>query len=114
VINFFASWCPACQSELAAFGTTASHFGHSVAFVGIDTNDSAPGLAATLARRAGVAYPLLRDIGSGTVATAFGINHLPTTFIVGADGRIRAELPGAATKAELERILAPLVKPPAH
>jgi len=112
VINFFASWCPACQAELAAFGATARRFGTSVSFVGIDTNDSDPTLADTLAHRAGVTYQLLRDIGNGNVAAAYGVNDLPATFIVDAHGRITAELPGTVDAATLTRQLTPLAGAP--
>jgi cytochrome c biogenesis protein CcmG/thiol:disulfide interchange protein DsbE len=114
VINFFASWCPACQAELSAFAKASAHSGGSVAFIGVDTNDTDPGQALKLAERAGIHYAIGRDPNAGAVATAYGVNHLPTTFIVDRTGHVRDELPGQATTAELERLLAPLLTSPHH
>ncbi|HWD24911.1 MAG TPA: TlpA disulfide reductase family protein [Acidimicrobiales bacterium] len=114
VVNFFASWCTACQTELSALRATASSYGSSVAFVGIDTNDAATGTAADIARRAGVGYPLGVDTQAGTIATAFGVSGLPTTFVVDSTGHVRWETLGAVTEAQLKAQLGPLLARSTH
>jgi thiol-disulfide isomerase/thioredoxin len=109
VVNFFASWCTACQAELSAFEVASTRLGASVAFVGIDTNDTAANLAASLAHKAGVHYPLGQDTPSGAIARAYGVSGLPTTFVIDSAGRVRWETLGAATASQLEREIAPLL-----
>ena len=40
VVNFFASWCPDCQSELAAFAALADRTAGHVDVIGVDSNDN--------------------------------------------------------------------------
>ncbi|MGH9300034.1 MAG: TlpA family protein disulfide reductase, partial [Acidimicrobiales bacterium] len=51
VVNFFASWCTACQRELKAVAEVAGE--KRVSFYGVDTDDPNHGLALLLLRRAG-------------------------------------------------------------
>jgi cytochrome c biogenesis protein CcmG/thiol:disulfide interchange protein DsbE len=109
VINFFASWCTACQAELSTFAAAAASYRSAVTFVGIDTNDTDGALALALARRGGVRYPLLSDSSSGQVATIYGINGLPATFFVDRGGHVREEIEGRATAAQLQSALDPML-----
>jgi cytochrome c biogenesis protein CcmG/thiol:disulfide interchange protein DsbE len=111
VINFFASWCTACQAELSSFAALSSSDRADVAFIGIDTNDPSPSVALRLADAAAVHYPLTADPKGDEVATAYGINGLPVTFIVDRDGRVRDEIEGRASESVLRAALRPLLVP---
>jgi thiol-disulfide isomerase/thioredoxin len=103
VINFWASWCTPCRQEAPELERFArSHPG--VAVVGVDWNDAA-GSARAFIRRFGLTYRVLRD-DSGSAGTAYGLSGLPTTFVLGPDGRIAATLRGPQTAADLRRALA--------
>jgi thioredoxin-like negative regulator of GroEL len=45
---------------------------------------------------------------AGAIANSFGVASPPTTFVLGADGRVVEELVGPVTATELDRIVAPL------
>jgi cytochrome c biogenesis protein CcmG/thiol:disulfide interchange protein DsbE len=111
IVNFFASWCTACQVELTAFAHTARTYGDRVTFIGIDTDDTDPKSALALARHAGVPYALVRDASSRGASTAYGITALPVTFVIDRAGRVRAEILGSATEGTLTRVLRPLTTP---
>lgn len=68
IVNFFASWCPDCRSELAAIGAVAAQNTGRVAVVGIDSNDGNGTAAAKLLAAAHAAYPVGVDT-SARVAT---------------------------------------------
>jgi thiol-disulfide isomerase/thioredoxin len=102
VINFFASWCPVCQTELDAFGAFSHHASSRILVVGIDTNDHDPGAAERLLTAANVHYPILRDTSNLTVALAYGIADLPVTFFISSSGRVVSETLGGLTLAELD------------
>jgi thiol-disulfide isomerase/thioredoxin len=61
VVNMWASWCPNCKHEFPFFqGLSAGMFRSSVAFVGLDSQDSRSGAEAFL-REHPVDYPSIFD-----------------------------------------------------
>ena len=86
VINFFASWCPSCISEMPAFEQVHRQLGDRVRFLGVSQSDSRDA-SIELARRAGITYPTGFDpVGSFFHAT--GVLGMPTTIFVRAGGKI--------------------------
>lgn len=99
VVNFWASSCTACITEMPAFERVHQAGGDQVAFVGlavIDQQDAARDLAA----RTGVTYDLGFD-QSGSIIGQLGGVVLPTTVFVGADGTIVESHAGELDEAEL-------------
>lgn len=86
VINFWASWCAPCITEMPAFEAVHVELGHRVAFLGFNVGDEAAP-ARELAARTGVTYPLAEDPNSAIFA-AFGGLGMPTTAFVTPDGMI--------------------------
>jgi thiol-disulfide isomerase/thioredoxin len=101
VINFFASWCPVCQTELDAFGAFSKHTSSRISVVGIDTNDHDLRTALRLLAAAHVTYPVLQDTPDLNVALAYGIADLPVTFFVSSTGRVISETLGGLTLSQL-------------
>lgn len=104
VLNFWASTCTDCRSELAAFAAVAAS-DPKVSFLGIDVADPSPSSAITLARAAGVRYPVLSDTG-GRVAADYQVSGLPTTVYIAPDGTVTVRHPGAMTAEQLRYTLA--------
>lgn len=103
VLDFWASTCTACASELPHVEAAYEDLGRSVAFVGIDVSDqAAPALR--LARRAGLTYPLAADT-SGQVAGEYRVSGLPFTVILAPDGTVVTRHPGALSTEQLEYVL---------
>lgn len=104
VVNFFASWCPPCNTEapdLVAF--SAAH--PEVAVVGVAVNDQRDDTKAFV-EKYGVTYPVVYDPEGGT-GDAWGVSGIPTTFFLDAEGEVVDTVVGAAT---LERFEAGLRK----
>lgn len=104
VVNFFASWCTACQREIRAVAAVAR--ARKVPFVGVDTDETSPGQALALLRAAHATYPV--GMGTGTFAGRYGAEGLPTTAFLNARGRIVALELGAVRRHELARLVADL------
>ena len=102
IVNFFASWCPNCRSELAAIGTVAGQNIGRVAVVGIDSNDGNGTAAAKLLAAAHAAYPVGVDT-SAHVASEYLLTALPVTYFVNAYGRIVGSALGPQSVASLRR-----------
>lgn len=110
VVNFFASWCPDCRAELGAFGAISRATRGTVNFVGVDANDTNPGLARRLLAEAGASYPVGTDPNGTVTSTKYVSTHLPVTFFLDAKGRVVGEAYGAQSRSSLRHwvaILAP-------
>jgi len=104
LVVFWASWCEPCRHEAAAVERFARSTAGRGRVVGVDWSDEAQS-ARRFVRRYRWSFPNLRD-GEGTDGYAYGLTVLPTTFVVGADGRIEATLRGPQTEQTLGRALA--------
>lgn len=88
VVNFFASWCPACITELPSFERAAQDYSGRVAFLGVDEqDDAAAGLS--LARDARVTYPLVQDTSDGRLFRLIHGTGMPTTVFLDSNRTIR-------------------------
>jgi len=97
LVNFWATWCAPCVREMPALDRLQAALGDAgltVATVSIDRGgrDVVEGFAAELG---------LRHLGlyldpEATLAGAFGVTGLPTTFLVDATGQVVGGLQGAA------------------
>jgi cytochrome c biogenesis protein CcmG/thiol:disulfide interchange protein DsbE len=104
LVNFWASWCGPCKQEAPELKRFSEGLGNRATLVGVDWGDSADGARAFIAR-SGWRYPILRD-PSQKVGTQYGLNGLPTTFVLDADGNIVQTLQGPQTVAKLQQALA--------
>ncbi len=93
VLNFWASWCPPCRREMPAFQDAwLAHRDDGVVFVGLATNDLEPD-ARAFAQHVGVTYPLGLDL-DGTVADAYLVRVMPTTYFIDRQGLLQRKLSG--------------------
>jgi thiol-disulfide isomerase/thioredoxin len=113
VVNFFASWCTACQAELPGFKQEADALKGKVTFIGVDSLETGdrnflpnlfhlPGSFAALARDVG---PNGNDLHSALG----GGNTMPLTAFYGADGRLldverTALVPVGALQAKIAQL----------
>jgi cytochrome c biogenesis protein CcmG, thiol:disulfide interchange protein DsbE len=104
LITFWASWCGPCTREAGALERFSRSAAGSGRLIGVDWSDGLSGARAFVARH-GWTFPVLRD-AEGTVGNAYRLTGLPTTFVLGPDGRIRSVLRGPQTPATLARAMA--------
>lgn len=103
VVNFWASTCQDCRTELSAFAAVAAS-DPKIAFVGVDVGDPSTSAALSLARAAGVHYPLVSDAG-GQVAATYRVTGLPTSVYIDPTGVVSVVHPGALTAEQLRYTL---------
>lgn len=99
VINFWASWCVPCRTEMPVLEAVHEALGDRVAFVGIDHQDDHTSAVEFIAYT-GVTYESGFD-PTGAVAASYGLYGLPTTVLVAPDGLVVAEVAGAVTEGRL-------------
>jgi cytochrome c biogenesis protein CcmG/thiol:disulfide interchange protein DsbE len=104
LINFWASWCAPCKQEAPELRRFAEQIGHRATLVGVDWNDRPENARAFIAE-SDWRYPVLRD-SSGEVGNAYGLNGLPTTFVLDSSGQIVQKLQGPQTASSLSQAFA--------
>lgn len=109
VLNFWASWCTACQAEAPTFEAAwKAYAARGIVFLGIDVQDSNQDATAFL-RRYGITYLNGQD-ATDTTLVNYGVTALPTTVVITADGRIASKHIGEMTAASLDSAIAPVLR----
>jgi len=103
VLNFWASWCPPCKSELPGFENVFNEMGEDVHFMMICIVDGARETIETGAAfiaESGYTFPVYFDVGQDVTAM-YEIWSIPTTYFIDADGYIIAGAKGAISEETL-------------
>ena len=105
VLNFWASWCGPCQMEMPDFDEKHQELGEDVTFLMVNMTDGAretvEGASAFVAER-NYAFPVFFDTDRNAAA-AYGVNSLPTTYFIDAEGYAIAQAIGAIDMEALQR-----------
>jgi len=86
LVNLWGSWCEPCREELPLLQQFADAAGDRVRVVGVISKDGVP-QASSFAEDAGVTFPGAYD-GEGELMTELGLNALPFTFFLDAEGAL--------------------------
>ena len=92
VLNFWASWCGPCRSEMPDFEAAYQEFGDDIHFVMVNTTgmmDETQSAAEQFLAGEGYTFPVYYDLDLDAAAT-YGIVGIPTTYFIDADGRLVA------------------------
>lgn len=105
VLNFWASWCGPCQSEMPDFHEKYLELGEDVQFLMINLTDGSRetvDIASDFIAENGYTFPVLYDTASDAVM-AYGVYSVPSTFFIDADGYAVAQAKGAIGAETLQR-----------
>ena len=109
VVNVWASWCVPCRREHPLLIRAAEALEpYGVQFIGINTQDSEDDARAFLEEMGPFGYPSVLD-PEGRWAVEWGTFGVPETFVIDADGRIRAKRIGELTEGWIVEAVGPLV-----
>lgn len=109
VIDFWATWCPPCREEIPGYIKMQKEHGDAgLVIVGISLDAKGPGAVKAFAEKNGINYTVV--MGDESVADAFGgVEAIPTTFVIGRDGRIAYKKVGYEAHDEFEKRVVPLL-----
>ncbi len=86
VLNFWASWCPPCKSEMPSFESAYIEYGEDVNFVMLSL-DSSLSDATELVSENGYAFPVYHDVyNEGSYY--YNVTSIPRTYFITTDGAI--------------------------
>lgn len=101
VLNFFATWCVPCLTELPAFQTIANRYAErGLAFLLVDLQED-PEEVALFLSELDVALPAVID-DTGEITKLYRVRGLPSTFFLDRAGIIQAVQMGALDERLLE------------
>ena len=107
LINFWATWCPPCKSELPDFDAVYADYGDDVVFMMVNMTDGARDTvesASAFVRDNGYTFPVYYDRDLDAAYT-YGASSIPMTVLIGADETIVGAQVGILTEAQLREIL---------
>ena len=105
VLNFWASWCPPCKAEMPDFDEIAKEYEGKVAFMMVNLTDGqseTQSSAQAFIDSMGYTFPVYFDLDSDA-AYKYGVQSIPTTYFIDAQGNLIAGATGAIDGDTLRR-----------
>ncbi|MBQ9238565.1 MAG: TlpA family protein disulfide reductase [Treponema sp.] len=105
IINFWASWCPPCRSEMPDFDAAYKQYGDAIVFLMINLTD---GSHETMARaqsyvdKQRYSFPVYFDT-EAQAAIAYDIRTLPQTYFIDRAGHVAAYAASAIGSQHIEQ-----------
>ena len=105
IVNFWASWCGPCKSEMPDFEEKYREYGEKIHFLMVNLTDGGQETVETASGFVdgqGYTFPVYFDTDySGAVA--YAVNAVPATYFIGADGALVAYGKGAMSADVLQK-----------
>lgn len=110
ILHFWATWCLACRREMPQIEALQRREGRKVVVLGINVDRGNRAGVEHFVQAHGIGFPNVRD-ADGAVRRRYRIRALPTSYLIGTDGRIIGRIIGArnwgspAARAMIGRLL---------
>jgi thiol-disulfide isomerase/thioredoxin len=100
IVNYWATWCVPCIKEMPDISRfVAAH--SNVAAIGLAFDDSAPADIKAFVAKHPVVYPIAQVTLDKPAKDFDEPRGLPTTWLIGPDGKVAKRFVGPVTSAEL-------------
>ena len=105
VLNFWASWCPPCRTEMPDFQQAYLEYkNQGVLFIAVNaTNQDKLDDVLSFTNQHQLTFPILLD-HSGITSKTYNVHSLPTTYFIDNQGIIRKIIIGGPIPLSLLRI----------
>jgi thiol-disulfide isomerase/thioredoxin len=111
VLNYWASWCPPCRTEMPSFESVYTEADQTkVSFLGVDTKDNRPAGQSFVADQQ-ITYPMIYDEAGKTLLKLGHVpaTTLPFTILLDSKHHVAAVYLSALQPADLTPVLHTLV-----
>ncbi len=111
LLNFWATWCIPCQTELPRFAEWQQRYGaDGFEVIAVSMDDDA-GSARGLMQKLNPGFPVV--MGDERLAKLYGgILGLPVTYLIGRNGRIEARYSGESNLKDMKSKVEQLLRQP--
>ena len=104
-LNFWATWCPPCRSEMPAMQALYSRLeARGFVILAVDLAEKADTVRAYV-KENGLTFPVLLD-KTGEVGGTYGAQSIPTTYLIDREGKVLARGIGAQWKWDSPEMIA--------
>jgi thiol-disulfide isomerase/thioredoxin len=103
ILNFWASWCPPCKSEMPAFNDMYAEYGDQIHFMMVNATDGSRETkksGAEYISSNGYLFPVYYDVNQDALSQ-YGIRAFPTSVFIDAEGYLVAGIEGAINEETL-------------
>jgi peroxiredoxin len=111
LVNLWATWCPPCRAEMKTIETVYKDYkDRGLVVLGVNmTYQDDPQKVTPFVREEGLTFPILLD-ETGTMANAYQLKSLPSSYFIDRDGTIHEVVIGgpmaeALLRTRIEEIL---------
>ncbi len=105
ILNFWASWCGPCKMEMPDFDKKYQEYGEQIHFLMMNQTDGSRETVETASQfiaDQGYSFPIQFD-SDWNGAAAYGVNAVPVTYFIDADGNFVAWQQGALSADVLQQ-----------
>ncbi len=105
VVDFWATWCGPCRTEIPGYIEMQKKYGdQGLVIIGVSLDQKGPKHVKKFVEENGMNYTVV--MGDDKAIDAFGgFDVIPTTFLIGRDGKILHQKNGAMEHAEYEALV---------
>ncbi len=103
LVNFWATWCPACRTELPMLDRLAASGRSDIAVVAVSTDHNralvAPFVKQFKLRRLAIGFDpggLVSRVDAAEIDTPFALYGMPISFLIGVSGQVEGYMTGEA------------------
>lgn len=104
VVNFWASWCSPCKSEMPDFEDAFLTYGEDVHFMMVNMTDGGRETVETamaFVEEAGYTFPVYYD-AQLSAAVTYAVNTIPASYFIDGEGRAVARAAGMLDRETLQ------------
>lgn len=105
IVNFWASWCGPCKSEMPAFEDAYTEYKDEIQFMIVNMTDGSRetvDTAASYIEEQGYTFPVFYDTQS-IAAYTYQVYSIPATYFINADGHLIAAAQSAIDRDTLQK-----------
>lgn len=103
VLNFWAPWCPPCKAEAPVLERVYKKYQSKIAFLAIAIRDSDQNIE-HFVKSNNLTFQIGIDPDAESTSK-YGVNGLPETFFIDANGNIKRSFVGAIEEAKLSQYI---------
>lgn len=105
ILNFWASWCGPCTSEMPDIEAAFQEYGGRIQFLMVNLTDGSQETVASASgfiKEQGYTFPVYYDTDMDA-AMAYGISAIPVTYFIDEEGAVTAYYRGAMSASILQQ-----------